>query len=41
MSSTLLTQELYFTTSTVIDWMDVFTRNYAGMEGLLKVIVAK
>ena len=26
MSSTLLTQELYFTTSTVIDWMDVFTR---------------
>ena len=26
MSSTTLTQELYFTTSTVIDWMDVFTR---------------
>jgi REP element-mobilizing transposase RayT len=89
MSSTILTQELYFTTSTVIDWMDVFTRplykhiilesleycqankgldlyawvlmtnhlhmivaraehylyssarNYAGMEGLLKVIVVK
>lgn len=26
MTLTLLTQELYFTTSTVIDWMDVFTR---------------
>ena len=26
MTSTLLSQELYFTTSTVIDWMDVFTR---------------
>ena len=26
MSSVRLTQELYFTTSTVVDWMDVFTR---------------
>ena len=26
MASLVLTKELYFTTSTVIDWMDVFTR---------------
>ena len=26
MASLELTKELYFTTSTVIDWMDVFTR---------------
>ena len=26
MTTTRLTKELYFTTSTVIDWMDVFTR---------------
>ena len=26
MSSVRLTKELYFTTSTVVDWMDVFTR---------------
>ena len=26
MSSLRLTKELYFTTSTVVDWMDVFTR---------------
>ena len=26
MAALVLTKELYFTTSTVIDWMDVFTR---------------
>ena len=48
-----LTKDLYFTTSTVVDWVDVFTRptpeaylyssarDYAGIKGLLDVIVEK
>ena len=44
MAAIALTKELYFTTTTVIDWVDIFIRpiyKHIVIDGLLDVIVVQ